>query len=78
MRDSGQRVGGASGPRLCGTEVVCELAAPLMRTHGGRAGCIERKVEDREGTWEAISITPCLRPGEGSFLTPQPPTGPSP
>ena len=50
MRDSGQRVGGASGPRLCETEVVCELAAPLMRTHGGRAGCIERKVEDREGT----------------------------
>lgn len=36
---------------LCGIEVVCELAAPMMRTHRGGAGCMERKVEDRRGLW---------------------------
>ena len=68
-------MGGASGPRLYGTQVVCELAAPMMRTHGGGAGCMERKFEDREGPPEAISTTRCPGAGEGSFLTPRPPSG---
>lgn len=41
----------------CGTEIVCELAAPVMGTQGGGAGCIESKVEDREAPKETISVT---------------------